>query len=432
MFGLLNQLKRLEKPVKIGIVGIGSIGRGMVLQSNLTPGIDCVAIADTNIAKAIAAAEQFNCDYQIVENLTEMHNAIQQGKLAISENGNLIACCELLEVFVEATSSIVGGGKYGVLALENDKHLIMMNYEADLMFGRYLMTLADEKQRIYTVCDGDQPAVLKRIIDEIEFMGFKIVMAGNMKGFLDRYANPTSIKPEADKRDLDHKMCASYTDGSKLCVEMAVLANGINGRTAVPGMYGPRIENIHDVFEYFDFEKIWDGQHPLVDYVLGAKPSGGVFAIGYTDNVYQQSTLAWLPPNMGPGPFYLFYRPYHLCHFESIATIAEAILNNRSVMKPDFGFKTNVYTYAKKNLHKGEKLDGLGGYASYGLIENCSDNELKAGLPICISEGITLKRELAKDEKITIEDVDLDTESDGLNLYSMALQANAMNIKPTL
>ena len=428
MFGLLNQLKRLEKPIKIGIVGIGSIGRGMVLQSLITPGIDCVAIADTDINKAIAAADQFNYDYQIVESLQEMHNAIQQGKLAISENGNLMARCELLDVFVEATSSIVGGGKYGVLALENDKHLVMMNYEADLMFGRYLMGLADEKERIYTVCDGDQPAVLRRMIDEIEFMGFKIVMAGNMKGFLDRYTNPTSIKPEADKRDLDHKMCASYTDGSKLCVEMAVLANGLNGRTAISGMYGPKLDNIHDVFDYFDFEKIWDGQHPLVDYVLGAKPSGGVFVIGYTDNLYQQSTLAWLPPNMGPGPFYLFYRPYHLCHFESIATIAEAIINKRPVMKPDFGFKTNVYAYAKKDLSQGERLDGLGGYASYGLIENCSDNEIIAGIPICLSEGATLKRGLAKDEKITIEDVDLDTESDGYKLYAKAVQANAMDI----
>ena len=393
----------------------------MVLQSYLTPGIDCVAIADIDISKAIAAADRFNCDYQIVENLEEMHGAIQRGKLAISEDGNLIARCELVDIFIEATSSIVGGGKYGELALENGKHLVMMNYEADLMFGRYLMSLADEKKRIYTVCDGDQPAVLKRLIDEIEFMGFKLVMAGNMKGFLDRYANPTSIKYEADKRGLDYKMCTSFTDGSKLCVEMAVLANGLNCLTATPGMYGPKIDNIHDVFEYFDFKKIWDGQHPIVDYVLGAKPSGGVFAIGYTANLYQQDTLAWLPMNMGTGPFYLFYRPYHLCHFESLATIAEIIINNRSVLKPDYGFKTNVYTYAKKNLYKGEKLDGFGGYNSYGLIENCSDNETKAGFPICISEGTTLKRNIIKDEKIYLEDVNFDTESDGFKLYSKAL-----------
>ncbi len=68
------------------------------------------------------------------------------------------------------------------------------------------------------------------------------------------YTNPTMIAPEADKRDLDHKMCSSYTDGSKLCVEMAVLANGLDLRTAKPGMYGPRMASIHDIFDHFDFE----------------------------------------------------------------------------------------------------------------------------------------------------------------------------------
>lgn len=421
MFGIIDQLKRLEEPIRIGIVGIGSIGRGMVLQSKLTPGIECVAIADIDIGKAVAAAERFKCDYQIVETMKAMQHAIEKGKLAVTNDGNLIARCELLDVFIESTSAIVGGGRFGELALNSGKHLVMMNYEADLMFGRYLMKLAEKQRRIYTVCDGDQPAVLKRMIDEIEFMQFQTVMAGNMKGFLDRYANPTSIKPEADKRDLDYKMCASYTDGSKLCVEMAVLANGIDGRAATPGMFGPRIGKIHEVFEHYNFQEIWDGNHPVVDYVLGSDPGGGVFAIGYTDIPYQQDTLAWLPPNMGPGPFYLFYRPYHLCHFESLATIAEAILNHRPVLKPDYGFKTNVYTYAKKDLQSGMSLDGLGGYASYGLIENCSDNVDSPGLPICISEGITLNRDIAKDEKIFITDVAIDENSDGFALYSKAL-----------
>jgi predicted homoserine dehydrogenase-like protein len=301
----------------------------------------------------------------------------------------------------------------------------MMNYEADLMFGSYLMGLAEKKDLIYTVCDGDQPAVLKRIIGEVEFMQFKLVMAGNMKGFHDQYSNPTKIMPGADKRDLDYKVCVSYTDGSKLCVEMAVLANGINGRTAVPGMIGSRINDIQEVFTAYDFESIWNGTHPLVDYVLGAKPSGGVFAIGYSDHLYQQSTLSWLPPNMGPGPFYLFYRPYHLCHFESMATIAEVIVNRRPVLTPDYGFQTNVYAYAKKDLKKGDLLDGMGGYASYGLIENCSENISQPGMPICLAEDVALKRDVAKDEKIYLDDVAYSADNDGFRLFNLAVSTTA-------
>jgi len=425
MFGLLDQLRKVKSPTKIGIVGIGSIGRGMVLQSSLTPGIECSAIADINLSRAIEVAKQFNYNYKVVNNLSEMNEAIRKGQLAVCEDGNLIASSEQINVFIESTSSIIGGGLFGDKALDHNQHLIMMNYEADLMYGSYLMTKARRNNLVYTVCDGDQPAVIKRIIEEVEFMGFKTVMAGNMKGFLNRYVTPLSIKEEAEKRDLDPKMCASYSDGSKLCIEMAVMANGIGGYTVIPGMLGPKMSNIHEIFDHYDFHKIWNGEDPMVDYVLGAKPSGGVFVIGYTDHPYQKSTLSWLPPDMGPGPFYLFYRPYHLCHFEFAATVAEIVLNNRAVLKPDYGFKTNVYAYAKKDLKKGEMLDGLGGYGCYGLIENCSENKLKAGLPICLAENVSLKRDIPRDGKIFLEDIEYDANSDGFALFSKSLQAQS-------
>ena len=425
MFGLLDQLKKVKSPIKIGIVGIGSIGRGMVLQSSLTPGIECSAIADINLDKAINVAKQFNYNYKVVNSISEMNEAIQNGYLAVCEDGDLIACSEQISVFIEATNSILGGALYGDKALDHNQHLIMMNYEADLMYGSYLMLKAQRNNLVYTVCDGDQPAVIKRIVDEVEFMGFKIVMAGNIKGFLDRYVNPYSIKEEAEKRDLDPKMCASYSDGSKLCIEMAVMANGIGGYTATPGMYGPKMSNIHEIFNHFNFHQIWNGKNPIVDYVLDAKPKGGVFVIGYTDHPYQKSTLNWLPPDMGPGPFYLFYRPYHLCHFEFAATVVEAVINKRAVLKPDFGFKTNVYAYAKKDLKKGETLDGLGGFGCYGLIENCTENKLKAGLPICLAENVLLKRDIRKDDKIYLGDIEYDENSDGFALFSKSLQAQS-------
>jgi predicted homoserine dehydrogenase-like protein len=423
MFGLLDQLRKVKSPIKIGIVGIGSIGRGMVLQSSLTPGIECSAIADINLNRAIEVAKQFNYNYKVVSTLSEMNESIQNGQLAVCEDGNLIASCEQISVFIESTSSIVGGALFGDRALDHNQHLIMMNYEADLMYGSYLMSKAKRNSLVYTVCDGDQPAVIKRIMEEVEFMGFKTVMAGNMKGFLDRYVNPYSIREEAAKRDLDPKMCASYSDGSKLCVEMAVMANGIGGYTATPGMYGPKMQDIHEIFNHFDFNQIWDGKNPIVDYVLGTKPRGGVFVIGYTDHPYQKSTLSWLPPDMGPGPFYLFYRPYHLCHFEFAATVAEVVINKRAVLKPDYGFRTNVYAYAKKDLNKGETLDGLGGFGCYGLIENCTGDKIKAGLPICLAENVKLKRDIPRDGKIYLEDIEYDENSDGFALFSKSVKA---------
>lgn len=421
MFGLLDQLRTRQNPIRIGIAGIGSIGTGMVLQAHITPGMTCVAIADVKLDRAIAAAEGFQLDYEVVSTSASMQDAIRQGKLAVTDDAELVARCEMLDVFIEATSSITGGASYGQAALETDTHLVMMNYEADLMFGPLLLHQADSRGLVYTVADGDQPAVLRRLIAEMQFMGFDLVMAGNIKGFLDRYTNPSRIIPEADKRGLDYKMCSSYTDGTKLAVEMAVLANGMGLRTDVPGMHGPRMQSIYEVFDHYDFESIWRDRQGVVDYVLGATPKGGVFAIGHTDTPYQQDTLAWFPPDMGPGPFYLFYRPYHLGHFESMATVAEAVVNRRPVLRPDHGFQTNVYAYARRPIKAGETLDGIGGYAAYGVIENCSENQDSPGLPICLAEEVSATRDIPKDAKICMDDVRFAEDDVALRLYKEAI-----------
>jgi predicted homoserine dehydrogenase-like protein len=110
---------------------------------------------------------------------------------------------------------------------------------------------------------------------------------------------------------------------------------------------------------------------------------------------------------MGPGPFYLFYRPYHLGHFEAMKTVAWAVLDHRPVLKPAFGYRTNVHAYAKVDLRKGDELDGIGGYAAYGLIENLDDPDVVPGAHLH-AEHMTLKRDVAQDERLAWEDVDYD------------------------
>lgn len=429
MFGLRSQLEALSEPLRVGIVGIGSIGKGMVLQTTLLPNIRCVAISDIILERATEWAEHLGLRYRIVETLDELDDAMDAGILAVCQEGALIARCERLDVFVEATNDTVGGARHGITAIEHAKHVVMMNYEADLMYGAYLLELADKEGVVYSVSDGDQPAVLKRLVEEMEFMSFKLVMAGNVKGFLDRYSDPTAIIPEADKRNLDYKMCVSYTDGTKLGIELAVLANGLNLHTTVPGMYGPRMKSIHEIFDHFDFDTLWDGNQGLVDYALGCTPKGGVFAIGYTDVPHQQDTLAWFPPDMGPGPYYLFYRPYHLGHFESMATVVEAAINGRAVLKPEYGFKTNVYAYAKRSLRRGEVLDGIGGYACYGMIENCDNNPQELRLPICLADNIRVTRDIGKDERILLTDTNYDPNDPAFELFDRSVHAAARRDK---
>ena len=100
----------------------------------------------------------------------------------------------------------------------------------------------------------------------------------------------------------------------------------------------------------------------------------------------------------------------------------EAFLDGSAVLQPTAGFVTNVYAYAKKDLHPGEILDGIGGYAAYGLIENCADNQLRPGLPICLAEDVTLRRPIRKDEKILLEDVIYDPSDPRFEAFELALK----------
>ncbi len=421
MSTLLERLMGLEADVEIAIVGIGSIGSCLVHQAQLTPGIRPVAIADIDLEKAVACAESLGLDYEIVETVGQLNRAVERGKVAVSSDGSLPASAERIDVFIEATNALGPAAEVGSTARKRGQHLATMNFEAALMVGPRLAPAAKSAGLVYTASDGDQPTVIKRIVDDIQLWGFELVMAGNIKGYLDRYVNPTTIAPEADKRGLDHKMCSSYTDGSKLCVEMAVLANALNLSTAKPGMHGPRLNHVEDIFGALDIEKIWREHGATVDYVLGAQPKGGVFAIGYTESKLQQDTIAWFPPDMGPGPFYIFYRPYHLGAIEAMNCVVEAYLDGSARLQPKGGMRTNVFSYAKKDLKAGEYVDGMGGYAAYGLIENIAPGDPRPGLPICIADGLRLRRDVRKDEKIYLDDVDHDVDSYDFDLYRRAL-----------
>ena len=118
----------------------------------------------------------------------------------------------------------------------------------------------------------------------------------------------------------------------------------------------------------------------------------------------------------------VFRRPYHLIHIETMQCVAEAFLDGDALLQPWRGFKTNVYSYAKRDLKQGDTLDGLGGYTCYGLIENCADHRDKPGFPICLAERVTLRRDIAKDEKILWEDVAYDPNRRDFKMYAQAVE----------
>ena len=410
-----HRLRRLADPVRVCMTGAGSMGKGLFYQLHHTPGMACVAVADVDVEKAIDAVAYVGEPYAVVETLDALHDTIRAGKVAICADGDLVASCTEADVFVEATNAIAAGGRFCLTALAQDMHVVLMNAEIDLIFGPLLMQEARKRDLIVTSCDGDQHGVIKRLVDEVRLWGFDLVMAGNIKGYLDPYANPTSIIPEADKRNLDYHMCTAYTDGTKLSIEMALVANALNLRTDTPGMRGSRAAHVDDALSLFDLPAL-HANGPVVDYVLGAEPGGGVFVIGHQDDAYQRDMMQYY--KMGEGPYYVFYRPYHLCHVEAMQCIAEAQLDHYALLEPTYGFQTNVYCYAKKDLQAGDTLDGIGGYACYGQIKNVTPEE--DGLPICLAHDVTLTQPVAKDTPVRMQDVQLDDRRSDMELFQRA------------
>lgn len=419
---LLETLRSRKNDIRVVIIGLGAMGKGLYYQCKITPGIRCVGIADINLGKCVDAAAMVGDSFRLAQTVDHVHDAIRHECIAVCEDGELLAACELADVVIEASNSIAAGATFVLTALNHKKHVVLMNAEIDLLFGPYFMKVARENGVICTSIDGDQYGVLKRVIDDFQLWGFDLVMAGNIKGFLDRYSNPTKIIPEADKRNLDYKMCTSYTDGTKLNIEMAIIANAFGMKTLVPGMMGPRASHVSEVPRIFDLETLWEGRKPFVDYILGAEPGGGIFAVGYHKHPYQQSMMEYY--KMGKGPFYLFYRPYHLCHVEAIASVAEPFLYEKALLQPRKGFQADVYAYAKADLKAGDTLDGLGGYTCYGMIENCVEPNGQNRLPILLADNVVLRKDIPKDGKINFEDVEAKPQDFAFELAAKAARAS--------
>lgn len=418
-FEMHERLRALDTEINVAMAGAGAMGRGLLHQCSVTPALRCVALADIDLEMAIDCAEAEGVPYEVVSDLGSLNDCVRDGKLAVCQDAALAARAETADAFVDASNAIQDAARFCPVALDHEKHLVMMNAEADLAFGPYLMQRAAKQGVTYASCDGDQHGVVKRLVDDLRLWGFDLVMAGNIKGYLDRYANPTSIIPEADKRNLDYRMCTAYTDGTKLGVEMALLANALDLKTPVPGMHGPRADHVQEVHDLFDLGALWKEHGPVVDYILGAEPDGGVFAVGYCEDPYQRRMMEYY--KMGDGPFYIFYRPYHLCHVEAMEAIAMAVLEGRSLLQPEYGHVADVYAYAKTDLEPGDRLDGIGGYTCYGLVENCSEQGGDPGLPMTLSEGVQVTREIEKDQKITLSQVDVDETRGDVRLYQKSL-----------
>ena len=403
-----NALKEREKqnnPIRVGIIGAGFVGRGIVLTiESSIPGMKVAALYNRTISKAEQAFRQADIsNYQKAGSSIHLDHMIANNEYAITDNPFMICQAKNIDVVIEATGEIEFGLHVIMEAINNKKHVVLMNAEIDATVGPILKKYADENGVVLTNTDGDQPGVIMNLFRFVETIGYRPLLAGNIKGLQDHYRTPETQMGFAEKYNQNPIMITSFADGTKISMEMTIVANATGFNAAMRGMYGPACKHVNEAIELFNKKKLLN--RGIVDYILGAEPGPGVFVIGYNDHPIQREYMNYL--KMGNGPYYLFYVPYHLPHLESPLTAARAVLFNDAAVKPLGGPVCEVITIAKKDLKKGAVLDGIGGFTCYGTIENTEAARHENLLPMGLSKDCTLLRDLSRDQPIRMEDVSI-------------------------
>jgi predicted homoserine dehydrogenase-like protein len=414
---VIKKLQRLQSEgnsLRVGIIGSGAMGSGVAWQVARTPGMELVFLADLQesaLARGVMASGMARIDVDNPDHPPER----KPGEVLTTTDGLTLLRHVRIDALVECTNSVHEAAEYCLAAIAQPAHVVLMNAEVDVMLGTLLAHEAARQGVVVTSDAGDQHGVLATMADEIQLWGFKIMQAGNMKGFQHRHADAEHARPWAEKQQGSVIQTVSYTDGTKMNVEQALIGNYLGLTPLLPGMEGPHCRDLREVLDAFDFSKY--GDQGRVDYTVGVPwPGGGVYIVGHCDDDRQDFLLNYYKVT-SRRPYYLFFRPYHLCHVETPRAIAQACLDGRPVIAPPLGPKlNNVYAYAKKDLAPGTVIShALGGDEIYGLVDTCERAVGQHHVPLeklvvtrdaaGVECPAVVRRAVARDQPLTLADI---------------------------
>ncbi|MFC5387555.1 NAD(P)H-dependent oxidoreductase [Aquamicrobium segne] len=392
------------KPIRIGLIGSGEMGTDIVTRVAHMSGVEIGAISELNVPnahKAVDIAYREQGHSREVSTASDMTAAMEAGKVAITDDADLIIKNDLIDVVIDATGIPAVGAEIGLHAMEHGKHLVMMNVEADVTIGAYLKAEADRLGVIYSLGAGDEPSSCMELIEFVSAMGHPIVAAGKGKNNpLNIDATPPAYEEEAKRRNMNVRMLVEFVDGSKTMVEMAAIANATGLVPDKPGMHGPAA-TLDQLSSVLIPEK--DGgvlsKVGVVDYSIGKGVAPGVFVIA--DMSHPRISERMEDLKMGKGPYFTFHRPYHLTSLEVPLTCARAVLYGKADMVPLAKPVAEVCALAKKDMQIGEKLDAIGEYCYRAWVMTAEEAHSAKAIPCGLLQGGTVTAPIRKGELIT-------------------------------
>jgi len=413
---LAELAEKQGRPFRIALVGAGQMGRGFASQSHRL-GLQVAVVADIAPERITQAFTDLGLGEPVISSdAQELNAAIAAGKPAGTTDASVASSLDV-DVVVEATGVAAIGAEVMYNALKSKKHVATLNVEADVTVGPVLHRIAKENGVLYSVCNGDEPAEAKELVDFARDLAFEVVMAGKGKNNpFEPHSNPDTVAVRAAKKHMNPKMLASFTDGSKTMIEMAALANATGLKLTKRGMIGPEASRttLQDVFKPVSEGGVLD-ETGVVDYCTG-DVAPGVFVVIKTDSPYVAEEMSYL--SMGPGPYFALFRPYHLASVEAPMTVAKMLVDGYETLTCD-SFMTEVIASTKKEHKPGDKFDGIGGYSARGVVDRVDDARAENLVPIGLLQNAIAKRELPIDHLVTYDDVELDESATIFKLRKM-------------
>lgn len=412
------QLREQENnPIKVGVIGAGQMGFGLITQISRIPGMIVGGVSDVNVERAQKAVDY----YQSQEN-KKVNTLVSSDYREVIQSSNV-------EVIVDATGVPEVGANISLEALNSRKHLVLLNVEVDITIGSYMNSLFQSAGLVYSGSAGDEPAAIVELYEFAKTMGMEVVVAGKGKNnALKTTANPDTAAAEAKAKNMSPHMLAAFQDGTKTMAEMNLLSNAIGLVPDKVGMHGVDA-NLDDVAQKLDLKENGGVLNSLgvVEYVNGLAP--GVFVIVKSNLEPVDEELRYLlKVDKSHGNHYTLYRPYHLASLETPVTIAKAVLHHDTSIHPLGAPISETVTVAKRDIKAGETLDGIGGYSVRGVLETHQDMEVNGHIPIgLISGNVVAKRDIKEGHFLTHDDVELDPSTTVWKLR--ALQDHMFRVK---
>lgn len=411
------------RPVRVAVIGAGKFGSMFLHQAPRTPGMQVLGIADLSIPRARAALARIGWTPE-ASAAPDAATAAKTGGTWLTEDSLALIEDPHVEVVVEATGDPAAGLRHARHAIQQGKHVVMVNVEADVLAGPVLAREAAAAGVVYSMAYGDQPALVAEMVDTVRAAGFQVVAAGKGTKYLPHYhaSTPETVwnfygltAEQAAAGGMNPRMFNSFLDGTKSGIEMAAIANATGLAPPEDGLAFPpagtselpRLLRPHN-------EGGLLARKGVVEVVSSLRRDGaeipdnlrwGVYVVFEGETEYARRCFAeYGVATDDSGRYAALWRPYHFIGLELGVSVASAALRREPTGCAE-NWAADCVAVTKRPLKQGELLDGEGGATVWGKCIPAARSLAIGAVPIGLAHGVALARDLPEGAMVTEADL---------------------------